>query len=142
MKIQDPSWRNVVVPAMPWKSFAAPEGDREYTAMVSYLPLNKFRALPKFMKYTFQVRRQLAGSEGLIGYSMDANVVGKEFWTLSVWEDAEALRRFVHRDPHDEVMRDLLPDMGQTEFVRWKASGSSVAPAWEAAKERIRERQA
>jgi len=59
---------------------------------------------------------------------MDANIAGKEFWTLSVWEDAEALRRFVHRSPHDEVMRDLLPDMGQTEFVRWKASGSSIPP--------------
>jgi Domain of unknown function (DUF3291) len=142
MTIQEPNWRNIAMPALPWKSFAAPESDREYTAMVSYLPLNKLRALPKFMKYTFQVRRQLAGSEGLIGYSMDANVLGKEFWTLSVWEDAEALRRFVHRNPHDEVTRDLLPDMGRTEFVRWQASGSSVPLDWEAAKERVRERQA
>lgn len=47
---------------------------------------------------------------------MDANVVGKEFWT-SVWEDAQALRR-VHRTPHDEIMGDLLPEMGQTEFVQ------------------------
>jgi heme-degrading monooxygenase HmoA len=129
------------MPALPWKSFATPEKDREYTAMVSYLPLNKFRALPKFMRYTFQVQHQLAASEGLVGYSMDANILAKEFWTLSVWEDAEALRRFVHRDPHDEVMRDLLADMGRTEFVRWKASGSSVPPDWGAAKERVLERQ-
>jgi hypothetical protein len=129
------------MPALPWKAFAPPESDREYTALVSYLPLNKFRALLKFLRYTRQIQHQLAGSEGLIGYSMDANVVGKEFWTLSVWEDAEALRRFVHRTPHDEVMRDLLPDMEQTEFVRWKAKGSSVPPDWGAAKERVRERQ-
>lgn len=130
------------MPALPWKSFASPESDREYTALVSYLPLNKFRALPKFMRYTRQIQRQLAASEGLVGYSMDANVVGKEFWTLSVWEDAEALRRFVRHTPHDKVMKDLLPDMGQTEFVRWKAKGSSVPLDWGAAKERIRERQA
>ena len=129
------------MPALPWKSFAAPQSDRDYTALVSYLPLNKFRALPKFMKYTFQIQRQLAASEGLVGYSMDADVVGKEFWTLSVWEDAQALRRFVHHKPHDKVMTDLLPDMGKTEFVRWKASGSSIPPDWGAAKERVRERQ-
>jgi uncharacterized protein DUF3291 len=129
------------MPALPWKSFASPESDREYTAMVSFLPLNKFRALPKFIRYTFQIQRQLAGSEGLIGYSLYANVAGKEYWTLSVWEDAEALRRFVHRTPHGEIMRDLLPDMGQTKFVRWKAKGSSVPPDWGAAKERVRERQ-
>jgi hypothetical protein len=130
------------MPALPWKSFVSPESDKEYTAMVTFLPLNKFRAIPKFMRYTRQIQRQLAGSEGLIGYSMDANVVGKQFWTLSVWEDPQALRRFVHRTPHDEVMRDLLPEMGQTEFVQWKAKGSSVPPDWGAAKERVRARQA
>jgi hypothetical protein len=128
------------VPALPWKSFASPESDREYTALVSYLPLNKFRALPKLIRYTRQIQRQLADSKGLGGYSMDANLVGKEFWTLSVWEDAEALRRFVQQTPHDKVMEDLLPDMGQTAFVRWKAKGASVPPDWVAAKERIRER--
>ena len=129
------------MPALPWKSFAAPKSDSEYTAMVTYLPLIRFRALPKFMRYPRQIQRQLAGSEGLIGYSMDANVVGKEFWTLSVWEDAQALRRFVHRRPHEEVMKELLSDMGQTEFVRWKQSGSPIPPDWGAAKKRVRERQ-
>ena len=109
--------------------------------MVSYLPLNKFRALPKFMRYTRQIQRQLADSERLVGYSMDASIVGKEFWTLSVWEDAEALRSFVHHTPHDKVMIDLLPDMGQTEFVQWKARGTTIPPDWRAAKERVRERQ-
>src|SRR4028119_2516103 len=129
------------MPALPWKSFVAPERDKEYTALVSFLPLKKFRALPKFMRYTFQTQRQLAASEGLIGYSMDANVLGKEFWTLSAGADAVALRRFVHRAPHEEIMRDPLPDMRQTEFVQWKAKGSSVPPDWDAAKERVRERR-
>jgi hypothetical protein len=31
------------MPALPWKSFAAPKSDREYTTMVTYLPLNWFR---------------------------------------------------------------------------------------------------
>ena len=39
---------------------------------------------------------------------------GQEFLTPSVWEDAQALRRFVHRNFYDEVMRDLLVYEGQT----------------------------
>ena len=130
------------MPALPWKPFVAPEKDREYTALVSFLPLNKFGALPKFMRYAFQTQRQLAGRLRGAGRVLhDANIAGKESWTLSVWEGAEALRRFVHRTPHDDVMKDLLADMGETKFVRWKASGSSVQPDWDAAKERVRERR-
>ena len=53
------------------------------------LPLNTFRALAEFMRYAFQTRRQLADSDGLIGYSLDANVPGRKFWILSVWEDTK-----------------------------------------------------
>jgi len=127
------------MPASPWKSFAAPESDKEYHAMLSYLPLNTFRAIPKFMRYTLQIRLQLADSEGLVGYSLDANVANRKFWTLSVWEDEESLMRFVGRNPHARVMTDLLLHMGQTEFIHWKVSGSSVPPDWEEAKGRMSE---
>jgi hypothetical protein len=33
------------MPTLPRKSFAAPEGDREYTALLSYLPLDKWRGI-------------------------------------------------------------------------------------------------
>ena len=128
------------MPALPWKSFAAIERDREYHAILSYLPLNKWRALPRFFRYTSLIRRQLADSEGLVGYSSDANVLSRDFWTLSVWQDRESLRRFVQRNPHGRVMTDLLPDMGQTEFLHWEVDGASVPPDWEEAKRRMRER--
>ena len=128
------------MPALPWKSFAAPQRGREYHAVLSYLPLNKFRAMPKFMRYTFQIRRELAASKGLVGYSLDANVLSRDFWTLSVWQDRESLRRFVQRNPHGRVMTDLLPDMGQTRFLPFKVDGSSIPPDWEGAKRRMRER--
>jgi hypothetical protein len=132
--------RMFVVPALPWSSFAAPESGREYVALLSYLPLNTFRALPKFIRYTLRIRRQLADSEGLIGYSLDANVPGRRFWTLSVWENEESSRRFVRRTPHGKVMMDLLRDMGQTEFLRFGVDGSYVPPDWEEARRRMRER--
>jgi hypothetical protein len=79
------------VPALPWKSFATPESDREYPALLSRLPLATFRAMPMFFRFVSEIRRQLADSEGLIGYSLDAHPLAKEFWILSVWEDRESL---------------------------------------------------
>ena len=35
------------MPALPWESFATPESGRGYHAMLSYLPLNKWRAMPR-----------------------------------------------------------------------------------------------
>jgi hypothetical protein len=130
------------VPALPWKSFATPESDREYPAHLSHLPLTTFRAMPKFFRFVIGIRRQLAHSEGLIGYSLDANVPGKGFWTLSVWEDRESLWRFVQRLPHSRAMTDLLPHMRQTEFFHFEVEGSSVPPDWQETKRRMRERGA
>ena len=128
------------MPTLPWKSFAPPENDREYSALLTYLPLKRWRAIPKFMRYTSQIRRQLANSEGLIGYALDANVLSRDFWTLSVWEDEASLRRFVQQNPHEKVMMDLLPHMGQTAFFPFKVDASFIPPDWEDTKRRMRER--
>ena len=127
------------MPALPWKSFALPKNDREYSALLTYLPLKRWRAIPKFMRYTSQIQRQLADSEGLIGYALDAKVLSRDFWTLSVWEDEAYLRRFVQQNPHDKVMMDLLPHMGQTAFFPFKVDASSIPPDWEDTKRRMRE---
>jgi hypothetical protein len=37
-------------------------------------------------------------------------------------------------------MADLLPHMGQTEFLPFKVDGSSIPPDWENTKGRMRER--
>jgi hypothetical protein len=81
--------------------------------------------MPKFLRFVFGIRRQLADSEGLIGYSLDAHPLAKEFWTLSVWEDRDSLWRFVQKMPHSRAMQDLLPHMKQTEFFHFEVRGSS-----------------
>jgi nitrite reductase/ring-hydroxylating ferredoxin subunit len=130
------------VPALPWKSFTTPESERDYPALLSHLPLATFRALPKFFRFVFAIQRQLADSEGLIGYSLDAHPIAKEFWTLSVWEDRDSLWRFVHKLPHSRAMQDLLPHMGETGFFHFEVAGSSVPPDWQETKRRMHDREA
>jgi 3-phenylpropionate/trans-cinnamate dioxygenase ferredoxin component len=129
------------VPALPWTSFSEAEGDKDYPAMLSRLPLKTFGAMPKFFRFVFGIRGQLAESEGLIGYSLDAHPLAKEFWTLSVWEDRDSLWRFVHRLPHSQAMQDLLPRMGETGFFHFEVRGSAVPPDWQETKRRMRERE-
>ena len=128
------------MPALPWTSFSEAEGDKDYPAMLSRLPLKTFGAMPQFIRFVFGIRRQLATSEGLIGYSLDAHPLAKEFWTLSVWEDRESLWNFVQKMPHSQAMQDLLPHMKQTEFFHFEVAGSSVPPDWQESKRRMRER--
>jgi len=40
----------------------------------------------------------LEESRGLIGYSLLAHLLEKRFWTLSLWEDEDALMDFVRLD--------------------------------------------
>ena len=122
-----------------WKTFASAVDDREYLALLSFLPLNKYRAIPLFIKHTAEIERQLSESRGLIGYSLQAQMLSLRFWTLSVWEDEQALMEFVVKTPHGPVMQSMLPHMGATKFTRWTIKGAALPPSWSGAKKRMAE---
>ena len=125
------------MPALPWTSSRTAEPDREYLVLASALPLRRFRTTPRFMLLVMQVRRQLAGAPGLVGYSLDARPLARRYWTLSVWEDQDALARFVAANPHATAMTRLRPHMGTTRFTTWQLPGSSLPPRWSDARARL-----
>jgi hypothetical protein len=122
-----------------WKAIIAADSEREYFALLSYLPLKRYRAVPKFLRYTLQIERQLKESRGLLGYSLQAQLLSRRFWTLSVWEDEQAMMEFVYRLPHSEVMTKLAPEMEPTKFTRWQIQGADLPPNWNEAKQRMAE---
>ena len=89
------------MPALPWVQRQAVEPERRYLAMASRLPLKAYRSVPGFMRDTLRIRRQLARSEGLVGYGLNAQLARKTFWTFSVWDDRARLASFAAADPHD-----------------------------------------
>jgi len=90
------------MPASPWRRFGSPEPEREYVALLSYLPLRSYWRIPLFFFYTMQVVKQLASAEGMLGYSVLARP--KRFWTLSAWKDEAALHAFVQFPPHVRII--------------------------------------
>jgi len=115
---------------MPWKALASVDANREYLALLSYLPLKQYRKIPAFMRFAMGIQKQLAGTPGVIGYSLRAQIFSKQFWTLSVWEDSAALINFVRKVPHSESMKAMAPFMGQTKFKQWTVPGSGVPLKW------------
>jgi hypothetical protein len=120
----------------PWFTFLPPDANREYLALLSHLPLNKYRAVPAFFRFSFQIQKQLRGTPGVIGYSLRAKVLSRNFWTLSAWEDQKTLMDFVAKIPHDEAMRAMAPHMGQAKFTQWKVVGSALPLRWHEAMQR------
>jgi heme-degrading monooxygenase HmoA len=114
----------------PWKSFAAPRDDKEYVALLSFLPLKRYRTIPKLARLAMETMGQLAKSPGLIGYSLGAELTRKRFWTVSVWEDQQALRDFVEQIPHSRIMQELAPHMDKTAFAEWTVRASEIPIPW------------
>jgi hypothetical protein len=124
------------MPTLPWRSFGRAEPERQYVALLSYLPLKRGTRIPWFLIHTVRIMGQLRGSRGLLGYSLRASLMAKRFWTLSVWEDEAALRGFVHAEPHARTMAALTPHMGEIRFTRWTIKGSELPVTWEDALKR------
>jgi hypothetical protein len=75
--------------------------------------------------------------EGVLGYSVLARPLSKQFWTLSAWKDDAALGTFVQYPPHVRIMTALTPHMGETKFVRWMVKGFQMPLSWEDALSRL-----
>jgi hypothetical protein len=114
----------------PWQSHSRAAPERDYVALLSYLPLNSGWSIPRLLLYNVRIRRQLRTSAGLVGYSLRARLAAKQFWTLSVWGDETALREFVAAPPHAAVMKALAPHMGATRFTNWTVRGSDLPLQW------------
>ena len=104
------------------------EPGTDYLVMASYLPLKRITATARFFRAVSAVRKQLATADGLIGYTLRAKPLARDYWTLSVWKDDTALREFMRTSPHVQIMTSLKPFMGPTKFVTWTIPAADGRP--------------
>lgn len=114
------------------------EPDREYFVFASSIPLRSYRSTWRLFRGASAVRQQLEETPGLVGFSLLARPLRKQYGTLSVWDDEASLAAFADRDPHRRLMAELSPEMGDTTFVRWTVRGSDGRPSWPDALRRLR----
>ena len=54
----------------PWQSHSRAAPERDYIALLSYLPLKSGWSILRLLLYNARIRRQLRTSAGLVGYSL------------------------------------------------------------------------
>lgn len=121
----------------PWKSFAQMEPERQYLVLASSIPARAYSATWQLFRGSQIVRSQLGRTDGVVGFSMLARPIRKQYATLSVWTGEEALDRFAATEPHGALMARLAPLMGPTRFVRWTIAGHEGRPSWGDALDRL-----
>ena len=121
----------------PWKSVEALEPSHEYVVLASSIPPVSISSTRQMFSGASAVRKQLARTEGVVGFSLLARPLRKQYATLSIWVDERALAAFAGTSPHNEIMTDLAPEMGATKFVRWTITGSDGRPSWSEALRRL-----
>ena len=125
------------MPDLPWTARAEMEPGTGYLVMASHLPLKRITATVRFFRGVFAVRKQLTTADGLIGYTLRAKPLARDYWTLSVWKDNTALREFMRTPPHVQLITSLKPLMGPTKFVTWTISAADGRPSMAGALEHL-----
>jgi hypothetical protein len=128
------------MPDLPWTARAEMEPGTGYLVMASHLPLNRLTATVRFFRAVSAVRKQLTTADGLVGYTLRAKPLARDYWTLSVWTDDTALRAFMRTPPHVQLMTSLKPFMGPTKFVTWTITAADGRPSFDGALEHLASR--
>ena len=126
------------MPPLPWSRISTVDPGTEVTVMASRLPLRSYRHIPRFLRWTLRIRRQLSGAPGLVGYSLDAHLLRKTFWTVSAWTGQAEIEAFVRQEPHASGMAAIRPHMGQPSFVFWTARAEELPIRWADVRTRVR----
>ena len=121
----------------PWKSLSVLEQDRKYLVLASSIPPRSKSSTRRLFNGASAVRKQLKKTEGVVGFSLLARPLRKQYATLSIWIDERALAAFADSSPHRGLMQDLSSEMGPTKFVRWTIDGSAGRPSWSEALRRL-----
>lgn len=104
-------------------------------ASVTRLRVRSVRFLPAFLWRTFSSQRQIRRAPGFFGgrLLLDSHLT---FWTLTVWEDEQAMRNFRGSGAHARVMARLPDWCDEAAYAHWTESETAI-PAWDVAYERL-----
>jgi hypothetical protein len=126
------------MPTLPWttpRRRTLPTG--ELTVMASRFQLQSWRDVPSFLLAALKIRRQMLGSSGIVGMSLIAKPIAKTFYTLSAWDDSDALNRAVRQQPHLDTMQRFRTRTEESLFAFWTLSSAQPRPGWDDAHHRL-----
>lgn len=118
-------------PPQPWKQCTAVDPQREYLAFTSCFYLKSFGRVPAFLASSFAIMKQANAAPGIVGWALGADLPRLEFHTLSAWQDAPSLRRFIQAGAHGRTFQAHKSDMRRkTTLIYFKVLGRDFPLTW------------
>ncbi|MDT0572353.1 DUF3291 domain-containing protein [Streptomyces sp. DSM 3412] len=127
------------MPTLPWTTVNTPAPDTEAFVMASRFEVRSFKDVPRFFLRSLSAWKQVSGAPGAYGASLVAEPLKRTFWTLSAWEDKDALYTYARTEPHRSIMTGLRPVMKDSVFTFWQAPSADLPIAWPDARRRLAE---
>jgi heme-degrading monooxygenase HmoA len=86
-----------------------------------------------FDKHVSKIHKVLGDQPGLVQHSLRKQPFGNEVWTMTVWVDDEARRRFVESSLHRAAITAGAPALRSVRFARVQVSETELPIAWDRA---------
>ncbi|MGW2725027.1 DUF3291 domain-containing protein [Streptomyces sp. NPDC001492] len=129
------------MPTLPWTTVSTPAPDAQAFVMASRLEVRSFKDVPRFFLKSLAAWRQVSKAPGAYGASLIAEPFRRTFWTLSAWQDKEALYTYAKTEPHRSIMTGLRPTMKDSVFTFWQVPAADLPIDWTDARRRLAEQQ-
>jgi heme-degrading monooxygenase HmoA len=119
-----------MAPPLPWRNVSEVHDTETYVLVTTRLPLSRYRHIPAVMRATLRIVRELARSDGLVGYSLHAQLARKTFWTVSAWRTEDDVDRFVRSPAHRAAMTGVGRHVDDARIDTAVVAGSDLPPRW------------
>lgn len=125
------------MPTLPWTTPNPARPDTTAFVMASRLEVKSGKHTPQFCLKSLSAWGQVRKAPGALGASLEAQLLKGVFYTLSAWENKDALYAYARTEPHKSVMTGLRSVMSASTFAFWEVPVSQLPITWEDAKRRI-----
>jgi hypothetical protein len=129
--------KELAMPTLPWTiPNPATPGTQAY-AMASRFEVRSAKDVPRFFLKSLAAWRQVRSAPGCLGASLNAQPLRRVFYTLSAWQNRDALYTFAATQPHRDIMASLRPTMRSATFTCWEAPTEQLPLTWHDAQQRL-----
>ncbi|WNO74847.1 DUF3291 domain-containing protein [Streptomyces sp. AM8-1-1] len=125
------------MPTLPWATPNPARPDTTAFVMASRLDVRSAKDVPRFFLKSLSAWGQVRKAPGALGASLEAQLLKGVFFTLSAWEDKEALYTYARTEPHKSIMTGLRSVMSESTFTFWEVPVAELPITWKDAKRRI-----
>ncbi|MGI5375518.1 DUF3291 domain-containing protein [Streptomyces sp. CA-251387] len=127
------------MPTLPWVTPNPARPDTSAFVMASRLEVRSLKDVPRFFLKSLSAWGQVRKAPGALGASLEAQLFKGVFFTLSAWENRDALYTYARTEPHKSVMTGLRSTMRGSTFTFWEVPVEQLPIDWKDAKRRIDE---